>query len=625
MNSPQIDEAARARAALAVIPADEYGTWVDMAFALKQGFGDEGFEIWDEWSRTAGNYNERAARTTWRSVEASGGKTLASLFWLARQHGFDLKRSRYPDRMAAALTPSPEVLERRAREDERRQVRHVAVAREADALWQWARPVGPQHPYLTRKRLDPVDTLRELDAQELRSLLGYVPMSEEEPLTGRVLIVPVWIDAISTLELIDEQGRKSSLAGGAKKGGYWMAGPAPAAAEVSVPILIGEGMATVLSTFRATDWFAAAALSSGNLSQVALRLRERFPNSDLIVLGELGHGEADARQAAEAAMAHLAWPVFVKDMRINGKVPNDFSDMAVLSGFDVVGHHLREVASQRIRRLNGLPDGSTSFVSDGQVNEVTERNEEGKMRHAKESLVGNAERGQHDRSLMSSVPNQTKSVPTAPSAEDGPTTTAVVPAAEHQGTDSPATVSTAADPPRFAPTRAPIGESLFGLGDVPGEIKALAEHRFGTPLRIGTPRENGGPYRGEVFNTEHYLIQEVATRSVVFHRKEQMQFVSERLKWMDANSRLNGSEVLVGYDGDTPKVYPWDRARDLLDRTVGSLKKSARELNFSPNLEAMLDQLQARSWARIREARAAAMERSKEQSSSPEPVADADR
>jgi putative DNA primase/helicase len=138
-------------------------------------------------------------------------------------------------------------------------------------------------------------------------------------------------------------------------------------------------------------------------------------------------------------------------------------------------------------------------------------------------------------------------------------------------------------------------------------------------LRMGTPRENGGPYRGEVFNTEHYLIQEVATRSVVFHPKDQMEFASDRLRWMDENARLNGSELQIGYDADRPKVYPWDRARDLLERTVGSLKKSARELNFSPNLEGMLDQLQARSWARVREARAAAMAQSKERAASQDP------
>jgi putative DNA primase/helicase len=560
MNTPYVDEAARARAALALIPADDYGTWVDMAFALKQGFGDGGFEIWDEWSRTASNYNERAAHTTWRSADASGGKTLASLFWLARQHGFDLKRSAYPDRMATAPVYAPEVLERRAREEERRRARHVAVAREADALWQWSRPVGPQHPYLTRKRLDPVETLRELDAQELRSLLGYAPMSEEEPLVGRVLIVPVWINAISTLELIDEDGRKSSLAGGVKKGGYWTTGSALTPEEASAPILIGEGMATALSTHRATGWFAAAALSSGNLGHVAASLRERFPDSDLIVLGELGRGDEDARRAAEDALAHLAWPAFAKNTCINGKTPNDFSDMAILSGFDAVGDHLRKVALQSIGKANRFRD--TDVVSDVQVSEMTERNKEEEMDRSKENPADDTEDNQRHQSSERSMAKQTVPESAAPPASDG-STVRVVPAGAL---------------PRFAPTRAPVGEPLFGLGDVPDEMKALAGQRFGIPLRMATPRENGGPYRGEVFNTEHYLIQEVSTRSVVFHRKGQMEFISERLKWMDGNARLNGSEVQIGYDGDRSKVYPWDRARDLLERTVGSLKKSAGEI-----------------------------------------------
>ena len=624
MNAPHVDDSARARAALALIPADDYGTWVDMAFALKQGFGEEGFEIWDEWSRTAPNYSERAARTTWRSASASGGKTLASLFWLARQHGFELKRSYYPDRMVSELMASREALEHRAREEERRQARHAAVAREAEALWQWARPVGPQHPYLMRKRLDPVETLRELDAQELRSLLGYAPMSEEEPLAGRVLIVPVWIGVISTLELIDEYGRKSSLAGGVKKGGYWMAGPAPTPDGVSVPILIGEGMATVLSAYRATGWFAVAALSSGNLGQVAAALREQFPDSDLIVLGELGRGEADARRAADGAMAHLAWPVFTKDACVNSTAPNDFNDMAVLSGFDVVGEHLREVAFRSVGRVDRLLELNAGVVAGVKVGEVDERKEDKEMGHVKENLVDDAEGNQRRRSSKRSAPKQMVPESAAQSASDGPTAPAVPSAAEPRLADLPASVPPAADPPRFAPTRAPVGEPLFELGDVPNEMRALAEHRFGTPLRMGTPRENGGPYRGEVFNTEHYLIQEVATRSVVFHRKHQMEFISERLKWMDENARLNGSEVQIGYDVNRPKVYPWDRARDLLERTVGSLKKSARELNFSPNLEAMLDQLQARSWARVREARAGALERSKESASSREHAAEPD-
>ena len=117
MNAPYVDETNRVRAALAVIPADDYATWVDMAFAVRQGLGDAGFEIWDEWSRSAQNYNERAARTTWRSARASGGKTLASLFWLAQQHGFDVKASRVPGTVPAASPgPDREEFARRSRE-----------------------------------------------------------------------------------------------------------------------------------------------------------------------------------------------------------------------------------------------------------------------------------------------------------------------------------------------------------------------------------------------------------------------------------------------------------------------------------------------------------------------------
>ncbi|WP_233342945.1 PriCT-2 domain-containing protein [Burkholderia cepacia] len=612
MSTHQVDEIARVRAALAVIPAGDYGTWVDMAFALKHGLGDAGFEIWDEWSRTAGNYDERAARTTWRSVKESGGKTLASLFWLARQHGFDLRRGHYPDQMATAFVAGPDVLERRAREAASQQARHAAVAREAQEIWQWARPVGPEHPYLVHKGLDPMQTLRELEAPELRALLGYAPASEERPLFGRVLVVPVWIGpAVSTLELIDEAGNKSSLAGGVKKGGYWIAGPAPVAGGQAVPILIGEGMATMLSAHRATGWVALAALSSGNLPPVAESVRERFPDADIVVLGELGPGEAKARQAADASRAHMVSPVFAADARIDGKAPTDFNDMAVLVGFDRVGDRLREVVGRDDARV---VDGNEWLAGIANGRELDEPMED-RMGNVKEKLVNAGDDTPRRRTSKRGAPK-----PTTPSEAPEPATAS----AEAQPTDDRSTAipvgdTPAAEPRRFAPTRPPVGEPLFAVGDVPNEVRGLAEHRFGSPLRMGTPRENGGPYRGEVFNTEHYLIQEVATRSVVFHSKTQMEFVSERLRWMDGNARLNGSELQVGYEGDRPRVYPWDRARDLLDRTVGSLKKSARELNFSPNLEGMLDQLQARSWARIREARTAALEQSKERSASQDP------
>ncbi len=258
--SVNVDETARVRSALSVIPADDYNTWVDMAFALKQGFGEAGFDIWDEWSRTAGNYNERSARTTWRSAREAGGKTLASLFWLARQHGFDLKRTHYPDRMATALAPRSG----RPRTQGARRSPATGPARSGGPGGTGNLAVGA-----TRRSGTPVSRSQASRADAVHCanwkrsnymyVLGYVPTSEEQPLMGRVLLVPCWIgEAISTLELIDEHGRKSSLAGGVKRGGYWIAGPTLADGELNSPILIGEGMATVLSAHRATEELGGA-------------------------------------------------------------------------------------------------------------------------------------------------------------------------------------------------------------------------------------------------------------------------------------------------------------------------------------------------------------------------------
>lgn len=612
MNARYLSEEDRVRAALATIPAEDYATWVDMAFAVKQGFGEAGFDIWDEWSRTAHNYSERAARVTWRSAGESGGKTLASLFWLAQQHGFDVKGSRAPtDRavgspvQAAAAPAGQDRLEARVR------ARQAAVAREALAIWKWARPVGPGHPYLERKQVMAVPTLRELEAEELHALLGYVPRSAEEPLTGRVLLVPVRIgDTLSTLELIDAEGRKSALAGGAKSRGCWMVAPGRPRDGGATPIVIAEGVATALSAWQATGWFTVAALSSGNLRPVAALWRGRCPEAEVLVLADLGAGHEQAKQAALGTSSLLAVPGFVPDARIAGGLPTDFNDMAVLSGINAVGELLRE-------SLYGAPvrdvvardeDGpGTAATWSGEV--LKEGDE---MGNVKEKLVGDGQESGRRRSPRRRTVDQ--GAPD-PATQESPPVAPVAVQTDSPKTDSPKPELVSTGVSERAPggqARRQAGELLYGFDDVPGEIKALAQHRFGAQIRMATPRENGGPYRGEVFNTEHYLIQEVSPRSVVFHAKANMEFVSDRLRWMDENQRLNGAEVQVGYDGDRPKVYPWDRARDLLDRTVASLKKSAREVGFGAELDATLDQLQAASWTRVREARAAALAQSKE-------------
>jgi putative DNA primase/helicase len=157
--------------------------------------------------------------------------------------------------------PDPQEVERIRREREARDAeetkrlaeKRAEAAGKAEQIWRAARIAEKDHPYLVRKRVKPVSSLRELQDKAVAAILGYAPKACGEALSGRLLVVPVKASGtLSTLELIDEHGRKSALAGGAKSGGYWAAQPLPMDAKDKT-LLIGEGVATVLSTCEAPD------------------------------------------------------------------------------------------------------------------------------------------------------------------------------------------------------------------------------------------------------------------------------------------------------------------------------------------------------------------------------------
>jgi putative DNA primase/helicase len=87
------EEEARLRAALAFIPAEERHTWFEMGAGLHSlNWGDKGFEIWTDWSRTCKEeYDEADQRKTWESFDRPyyGARiTAATIFYKARQHGW---------------------------------------------------------------------------------------------------------------------------------------------------------------------------------------------------------------------------------------------------------------------------------------------------------------------------------------------------------------------------------------------------------------------------------------------------------------------------------------------------------------------------------------------------------
>jgi putative DNA primase/helicase len=335
--SAVVDENQRIEAALSCIPADlPRDEWARIGAALKHELGEAGFDLFDSWSQRGDSYDAAAARSTWRSLSASGGITINTLFHVAIEHGFDARGT------GAATVDPDELVRRRAEREDRvardareRETRALAAAGLAETVWRTATAVSAGNSYLVRKGVQPVDTLREIDAGKLAALIGYQPKRGDDLLTGRILIAPVKVGGkLSTLEMIDGRGRKSALAGGVKVGGYWAAQAMPDAPEV---LLIAEGVATALSASQCTGYPAIAALSVGQMEAAARAVHELCPSAVLVMLADLdkttGEPHETAVKAAQSVGTKLAAPDFGVTCEPG---QTDFNDMHAVRGAEAL-------------------------------------------------------------------------------------------------------------------------------------------------------------------------------------------------------------------------------------------------------------------------------------------------
>ncbi len=167
--------------ALHFVPADDRDTWLQIGMAIKSELGDPGFDLWDDWSQQAASYKTNDARDVWRSIKPCGGVTIGTLFHEAKTSGWRDDTAYQP--------PSPEeIAERQRMAAERAAGEQVTIQQErqlaasnAAAILKVAVPAQADHPYLVRKKVATVDTLREIDASEVAAILNYQPKSGGEP------------------------------------------------------------------------------------------------------------------------------------------------------------------------------------------------------------------------------------------------------------------------------------------------------------------------------------------------------------------------------------------------------------------------------------------------------------
>ena len=126
------------RAALDFIPPDVgHDERVRLAFAVFDGIGDAGAELWHEWP--AGEQAKRAEdRATWRSARKRGPVKVGTLFGLAKDHGYKLEATAAPPHKPDADELKARAEARRAaaaREQAERDRAPARAAAEAARLW----------------------------------------------------------------------------------------------------------------------------------------------------------------------------------------------------------------------------------------------------------------------------------------------------------------------------------------------------------------------------------------------------------------------------------------------------------------------------------------------------------
>ncbi len=232
--------------------------------AVKSALGDAGFTTWDAWSQSADNYNERAARDVWRSLN-DGAIGPGTLVHIARSYGWqpdsqDLKTASLP------ILPKP-ILQTTIKE-------RPPTYPYAMQLWQSADDEGDiaSHAYAQRKGITHAAGAARVIASG--SLIGK---------DADCLVVPMRTlqGALTGVECINPDGVKQTFG---SKGVLILGNDL----DKTLPQLIVEGWATAVAILNIYHWHACvyACFGKSMLDRIANEVAEKYPSRRVVIGGE---------------------------------------------------------------------------------------------------------------------------------------------------------------------------------------------------------------------------------------------------------------------------------------------------------------------------------------------------
>ena len=358
----------RVRSALSHLSPESRAVWVRQAMAIKSEFGEDGFEIWDQWSSLSSSYRAIDARDVWKSVKAGKGITIASLFYDAKQAG-------WKDDTAYKKPSAAEIEQRRKERAERDALAAAqeladqeAAAVKAQELWAAATPCE-SHAYLERKGVK---------SHGLR--YGRFDVTRIDPNTGEVtvvslqaLLMPIMDRSrkIWTLQAFSAKpdGRKSLLKNGRKSGNFFVIGSKPLMTDDRPVFILVEGYATGASVHEATGHMVMVCVDAGNMRNVARQLRERDPEAIIVVAADndlwgcspdgspYNPGMEAAARVEKESSALVVAPPFCendatgKDEKGRPIGPKDWNDWHGINGVESIAEHFADALEGVLQKL----------------------------------------------------------------------------------------------------------------------------------------------------------------------------------------------------------------------------------------------------------------------------------
>ena len=332
------------RSALSYIDSHDRDTWWQVGAAVKDELGENGYDLWDEWSQRADNYDNRAAKSTWKSLKP-GSFSIGTVWKLARQNGWQPAKPYTPPSVEEQARRKAESEARRQAAEQERQQTQQRVKGTAQKIWNSSRPASLSHPYLGAKGITNPDAIAGLRQNEYKD--------------NDNLIIPVlYENEIVNLQSINQDGGKRFLAGGQVQGAYAFIGKADDVEKVGV--VMAEGYATAASIYEATGKPVIIAFDAGNMVAVAERLAQKLPQNVPVVIAVDNDasqtGIKKARQAAallgdrataiqpEFSMTLIQQYQKGKGVDEKGRppLPSDFNDLHKLAGLEAVRQSFAE-------------------------------------------------------------------------------------------------------------------------------------------------------------------------------------------------------------------------------------------------------------------------------------------